>query len=827
LLVAIPSVAGSPEDIALNNCKIRGADSYGHDSRYRMCRYKVNADGYWELNPNLQAWAFQRAKFLDNGDEFSMSAADVDPNNTARSFATVHFQYQTTNPGAKLKIVFTPFNEDEPGDPEYFTLQSGNALQPGWIGTVAWEDYEGVLLPMTSKEFHISLEGGSAGYPVRLLVDQITSPTSYDTYKGNWNVTWRDMDFDPGDAVISPGNNNFDCVHFAHERDTDYIEFTTQMTGENTLYAFCKKHHSEPCTVRVKVNGNVKQELTIQSADYAWNKLWTGTFTAGDTIRIENNQWTESGGWFRSDTFHDSFISFANDSHGGAAFKILPVGSPAPTAPGPQKPPPPAVPTLKINNGDADTSFADVTLTITGIPADAEKMKIVNLSGDLDSTVAKPVTLAAHPIPHKLIKFLETQDGKKMEERTVSVYFYRADNSVIRLSEGTLQPRIEDSIKLNLADARIAPFARSTTAFSTFNIHVTDITENVEHVNIYYADAETFAGASYDIEIEDSHNYWKFYHTVWPAAGQTEVLVPFQGEPQKTYCFRLRIWAKSSGQYHDPASYDEPDKFFRCIEVKPHNLQVTVSEIKDTSATIAWRNDNCPAFESYALYVDSSPLVDTPKNKRVYYNQSLSDLAGSTVDQNVLNNLAANTQYYYILVAQPKEQAAPVKIDGRFKTLPATPGGSRSDTEKESGGEQPPASTQFKSDGRNISGWYWLRDSERQHYAEWVIPNIPAGSGDIVLEITALATDRLSGGGGQPADFALEYGPWGSGAGSMNTTNVHLPNISPPDHPLGYTCRGEVVLPRSALQGNTTLYLRAKRTGNNHVAFSQESIVVR
>lgn len=136
----------------------------------------------------------------------------------------------------------------------------------------------------------------------------------------------------------------------------------------------------------------------------------------------------------------------------------------------------------------------------------------------------------------------------------------------------------------------------------------------------------------------------------------------------------------------------------------------------------------------------------------------------------------------------------------------------------------PPVLQSFNSNGDLIQGWYWLRDRALNHYAEWTFTGVPSGSEDLSLEITALATNTYSGGRGYNADFLLLYGS-GPDA-SLNSMKVTLPNVSPPSDPVGYTCKGTVVLPRSALGGGTTLFLRVKRQSpsGNHVAFNAESM---
>jgi len=68
-----------------------------------------------------------------------------------------------------------------------------------------------------------------------------------------------------------------------------------------------------------------------------------------------------------------------------------------------------------------------------------------------------------------------------------------------------------------------------------------------------------------------------------------------------------------------------------------------------------------------------------------------------------------------------------------------------------------------RSNGNLIQGWYWLRDSACKDYMEWTFENIPPGNTDLILDITALATNQSGGGGGFPARFKLIYGFPGSG----------------------------------------------------------------
>jgi hypothetical protein len=131
--------------------------------------------------------------------------------------------------------------------------------------------------------------------------------------------------------------------------------------------------------------------------------------------------------------------------------------------------------------------------------------------------------------------------------------------------------------------------------------------------------------------------------------------------------------------------------------------------------------------------------------------------------------------------------------------------------------------TEFRSNGDLNSAWYWLRDQALQQVAEWTFEGITTGTEDLTLKITALATDRASGGRGFPAEFRLIYGFPGSGmmGGLFEMKMV-------PNDPLGYTCRGVVTISRSAFPAASTLVFKVERTSPdaNHIAFNKASIVI-
>ncbi len=139
----------------------------------------------------------------------------------------------------------------------------------------------------------------------------------------------------------------------------------------------------------------------------------------------------------------------------------------------------------------------------------------------------------------------------------------------------------------------------------------------------------------------------------------------------------------------------------------------------------------------------------------------------------------------------------------------------------------------FVSNGDEIEGWYWLRDADLNQTAEYLFTDIPQ-QGDITLQITALATDRASGGPGFDARFELIYGFPGTGrmGGVFQVMTVVLPNVSPEGDPLGYLTRDTVTLPRElvdqVLPQSGALYIRVKRldAADHHVAFNRDSIVM-
>lgn len=111
------------------------------------------------------------------------------------------------------------------------------------------------------------------------------------------------------------------------------------------------------------------------------------------------------------------------------------------------------------------------------------------------------------------------------------------------------------------------------------------------------------------------------------------------------------------------------------------------------------------------------------------------------------------------------------------------------------------AASEFDVNGDEISGWWWLRDGAGEQSAHWVFDELPV-SGSVTILFELLATDTVSGGPGVDARFWLTFGPVIDGEELEATTApllMALPNVSPPDDPLGYWTRGWYGFPTDAL----------------------------
>lgn len=140
----------------------------------------------------------------------------------------------------------------------------------------------------------------------------------------------------------------------------------------------------------------------------------------------------------------------------------------------------------------------------------------------------------------------------------------------------------------------------------------------------------------------------------------------------------------------------------------------------------------------------------------------------------------------------------------------------------------------FSSSGDFINGWWWLRDSAHQASATWNFTQIPPGTADIDIDFEVLATDRPDGAGGLDAVFYISYGPIPDMRllEEVPVELVTLPNTSPADDPVSYTCQGTFTIPRTSLPpGTDKIWVKISRVDNQgqnpvdmHVAFTQPSV---
>lgn len=319
------------EDIRLNDCEIRGADSFG--DHHNMFRWPIGSG-----SPIPFAWG----QFENDGDEFCHI--------TSNTFSA-QIKYRALTPKAYLELK-TYFANDEESSLIFELTPS--EIDDDWRtltrAFASVDEVEDVALPFPAAGVHFRLrehcgtkqvireDGSTANVSIGDSNARFRVVSMGFAY-GNWAANWQGMDFHPGDAL-----DNFDNVTLEHERATDYIEFTTGESGQCTLQAYCRRKQGEDGNLRVKINGSVKASPSIPSTDFAWVDLWTGELAGGGVIRVENNEWEESTWLGLSSTLHKSCVEFAHESRTGPVFRIVPAAGDAGgiVVPPPPPPPPPA-----------------------------------------------------------------------------------------------------------------------------------------------------------------------------------------------------------------------------------------------------------------------------------------------------------------------------------------------------------------------------------------------------------------------------------------------------------------------------------------------------
>jgi len=129
----------------------------------------------------------------------------------------------------------------------------------------------------------------------------------------------------------------------------------------------------------------------------------------------------------------------------------------------------------------------------------------------------------------------------------------------------------------------------------------------------------------------------------------------------------------------------------------------------------------------------------------------------------------------------------------------------------------------YTSNADEVNDWNWLRDEDKNDYAQWDVAGLaPVADGEMTIEMAAFATDTFDGGRGFDADFIVQFCPM-----TECQKSVTLPNISPERDSLGYSCKGEFTVPRSAISSDGVLTIKIFRgkDDDNHISFTKQSIL--
>lgn len=157
---------------------------------------------------------------------------------------------------------------------------------------------------------------------------------------------------------------------------------------------------------------------------------------------------------------------------------------------------------------------------------------------------------------------------------------------------------------------------------------------------------------------------------------------------------------------------------------------------------------------------------------------------------------------------EPAPGASPTASASSSPTASGSPSASPTAASPTPSASSTPA-TSFTASGDLVAGWYWLRDAAHENDATWGFASLPP-AGDLIFSVEVLATDAVDGARGQQAVFYFSWRPTTT-ADWSGRLPVTLPNVSTPDDPVGYTCRGTVTVPRSTVGDATTLTVRIGR----------------
>jgi len=158
---------------------------------------------------------------------------------------------------------------------------------------------------------------------------------------------------------------------------------------------------------------------------------------------------------------------------------------------------------------------------------------------------------------------------------------------------------------------------------------------------------------------------------------------------------------------------------------------------------------------------------------------------------------------------EPAPAVSPIASASGSPTASGSPSPSPTATASPTPSASATPATSFTASGDLVAGWYWLRDTAHENAATWGFATLPP-TGDLVFAVEVLATDAVDGARGQQARFYFSWRPTTT-ADWSGRLPVTLPNVSPADDPVGYTCRGTVTVPRSTIGDATTLAVRIGR----------------
>jgi hypothetical protein len=146
--------------------------------------------------------------------------------------------------------------------------------------------------------------------------------------------------------------------------------------------------------------------------------------------------------------------------------------------------------------------------------------------------------------------------------------------------------------------------------------------------------------------------------------------------------------------------------------------------------------------------------------------------------------------------------------------------------------DQPRFADSFnQSMGVSISGWYWLRDTAHQAYAEWTFRGLqPTAPATLVFDL--LVTDEISGGSGYSTPMALTLINPADGSqktlGHVIAQNLLFTQDSNDSNGAGYQTYGSIALDPGFIDDHGNLIVRVSRLtdATQQLAVNQNSVAI-